>query len=520
MQLKNPWARFEKLYPQGESIKVSTAGKKIVLPTGNPDLFPIFNEYAGNPQLVSIAESPFGGLKGSGAPDYCPGTVFVNSGDGIYLTDINGQNTTKTLTAGKLIELGNLTVDTAAHTITEEFIIENTSASNNPTTLSACEDTTNWTAASTASQAIDSTNFAEGAASLKLTCTTAGEIRSTYNPTGTWDFSAKDFLVFQAKGVAGKTGRVVLSNDSSNWVQYSNISYNGSWQTFVIPLKIYQYSGGTPNFGAISYFYISMQSAAVGDTLNLDNIRVDVGIPAYMEIRVPDNLADTSLIVESWDGAQYNSFATLRLDQAISYVSTNTIYAKFLDGSLLNTVYGSVGSGRAFYPKSIAGSQVAGAASGLASTITYSQSKGVKCRIGLGFLLPPSDNRTGLDKIRLKLVIYYNIPGVTTYEFEDSNNASYGLQNMVYPWIPVYDPDNKFLDYFLFTYKPKGLVFKRDETGTIYEVELFPGNGSISHGRVNHPQPNLDSNSDYIPDCLSIDKEGSIAKLLKTYGFF
>lgn len=517
MRPKNPVALFSKLYPQGESIKVSTAGNKIVLPTGKTDLLTTCNEFTGNPKLVSIAESPFGGLKGSGSPDYCPGTIHIISGDGVYLTDINGQNTSKTLTSGKLIELGNLSIDVNAHAITEEFILENISTSNNKVILSACEDTINWAVASTATQASDNTNFVEGLASLKLTCGTAGEIRSTYNPTGTWDLSTPDFFVFRAKGVAGKTGRVVLYNDSSNWAQYSNILYNGNWQTFILPLKDYQSSGGTPDFGTISYFYISMQSASVGDTLNIDSIFVDVGEPAFLEIQVPDNLASTSAQIYTHNGTNYQLYSTCGLDPDFKSISGSSANFKAYDGTAFNDIYGMY-NGYYRFPKGAAGQTKVGSWTG--TQITYSTNAGVKYRIGMRVDLPPSDDgRTNINKTRIKIVIYYDNKGSSSYEFEDSTNASYGLQNLVYPWISIYNPDNKFLDTYLFTYKPKNLVFKKDESGTIYEIELFPGNGSISHIITRHPQLTLDSNSDYIPDCLSIDHEGSIAKLLKTYTF-
>ena len=128
MKLPTPSAPFSPVYVHGESITIETEGKVLVLPSGNPNILPLFNEYTLNSNRLSIAESPFGGLKGSGSPDYAPGTVNIIEGDGIYLTDINGQNTSKTLTAGKLKEVNSFTVDTTNHVITEEFIVQNDSA--------------------------------------------------------------------------------------------------------------------------------------------------------------------------------------------------------------------------------------------------------------------------------------------------------------------------------------------------------------------------------------------------------
>ena len=102
MRLKQPAAPFERLEFHGDSVSLDTEGKVLVLPSGNPNIFPLNNEYTLNSNRLSIAESPFGGLKGSGSPDYCVGTVNIIEGDGVYLHDVNGQNSSKTLSAGEL----------------------------------------------------------------------------------------------------------------------------------------------------------------------------------------------------------------------------------------------------------------------------------------------------------------------------------------------------------------------------------------------------------------------------------
>jgi hypothetical protein len=109
--------------------------------------------------------------------------------------------------------------------------------------------------------------------------------------------------------------------------------------------------------------------------------------------------------------------------------------------------------------------------------------------------------------------------GSTTTQLTDTSSASYGIQNMVKPWIVLYDPANANIDFYLFSYRPKKLEFKKDETGTIYELTLFPGNGNIYHGRIFHCAPARDSNSDLIPDFLSPTFEGSLQKFLQSCGF-
>lgn len=45
MKLKQPAAPFERFEFQGNSINIDTSGKVLVLPSGNPDILPSFNEY-------------------------------------------------------------------------------------------------------------------------------------------------------------------------------------------------------------------------------------------------------------------------------------------------------------------------------------------------------------------------------------------------------------------------------------------------------------------------------------------
>ena len=45
MKLIRPSAPFQLIEPQGEALSIDTLGKVLVLPTGDPDILPLFNEY-------------------------------------------------------------------------------------------------------------------------------------------------------------------------------------------------------------------------------------------------------------------------------------------------------------------------------------------------------------------------------------------------------------------------------------------------------------------------------------------
>jgi hypothetical protein len=119
-------------------------------------------------------------------------------------------------------------------------------------------------------------------------------------------------------------------------------------------------------------------------------------------------------------------------------------------------------------------------------------------------------------------IVYYNPTvsnmGSTTYQFSDTTSASTGLQNLSKPWIALYDPTSNLIDFYLFTHRPKNLEFRRDESGNIYELVLYPGNGLIYHGQITYPDLTLDSDSNLIPNFLEESIEGSLTKFLKSYG--
>jgi hypothetical protein len=79
-------------------------------------------------------------------------------------------------------------------------------------------------------------------------------------------------------------------------------------------------------------------------------------------------------------------------------------------------------------------------------------------------------------------------------------------------------PLSSEIDFFLSTHRPKNISYKRDESGNIYELTLYPGNGLIYWGRITYPNLTLDSDSNLIPNCLEASVEGSLAKFLQAYG--
>jgi hypothetical protein len=722
MKLPTPSAPFSPVYVHGESITIETEGKVLVLPSRNPNILPLNNEYTLNSNRLSIAESPFGGLKGSGSPDYCVGTVNIIEGDGVYLHDVSGTNSSKTLSAGKLKELNLLSVDTTNHSITEEFVVANTSVSNNPTVISDGTTIEGWSAGTGALTSLTTENG-------RIKAVGRGTISVGFKIIKTVSLAGKQFLTFKIECNTTKNLFVSIAQ-GANKIEFRGTRFPipaNTVTSFVLPIHapagtegLYPSTvSGTIDWSNDVTLYIGTDQKDESDiTFYLDDIHADVARQTTLEIQTPDNLANTSLQLYTHNGTAYQLCSTHSLDGAYSQVSQTSTNCTFLDGTKLDDVYGT-GAGRAVFPKGSAGATVKGSS----GSITYSNNLGTDKRIGLKVDLPPSDNRrTNFNKVRAKLVINYtdtvgnivpdlsgngnhgtivggvtklnegglkfdgstgyvncgnptalntnnftiittvipttggyiydknvstynngeyliqydlnyqrvlssidyyasnitspsnSVPsgvsacivqrydssvhslfinnvkytvdysatrthnssnfvlgarninsgnfggtiqkirvynralsdtevtaaynnqyvdptglvisydptpinmGAVTYELSNDNSASTGLQNLSKPWIALYDPTSNLIDFYLFTHRPKNLEFRRDESGNIYELVLYPGNGLIYHGQITYPDLTLDSDSNLIPNFLEESIEGSLTKFLKPYG--
>jgi hypothetical protein len=420
----------------GESITIETEGKVLVLPSGNPDILTSHNEYTLNSNRLTIAESPFGGLKGSGSPDYCVGTVNIIEGYGVYLQDVNGQNSSKTLSAGKLKELNLLSVDTTNHSITEEFIVANTAESNNPTVIDDCDSTDGWVQNT---GTVSNISVENGKLKIVGTASAAGNLAIQKNIA--LDLSTFAFLSLSLTSSNAGWARIGLY--SGGYVIYkfwenSRFSIAANTETrYNLPILSPVGTNGSNAFSAVREFSTNTVTrivAGIGGltsgqavTFYLDNITADTAKSATIEVQVPDNLSATSLSLYTHNGTAYQLCSTHSLDGAYSQISQTSANCTILDGTKLDDVYGT-GAGRAVFPKSSAGTTV----NGSTGSITYSENRGTDKRIGLKFNLPPSDNgRTNFNKVRAKLVINYtDTVGNVVPDLSGNNNTGTILANV------------------------------------------------------------------------------------------
>lgn len=317
-----------------------------------------------------------------------------------------------------------------------------------------------------------------------LTCNVFFGISSSFNNNKIWDIrklpiaaNTNNHYVFPVQAFAGDTG----SNSSST------------------PDSIVMSSVVHLHIGVVRL------QPSTSITLYVDNVATDDAKQVYVELQTPDNLADTSVGISFYNESNYQTARTCKISttyESVSSTSTNVVH---LDDTTYDSVYGS-GNGRAIFPKGIPGDTKSGSLTN--SPITYLQNKGTKNRIGMMLYLPSVSSRSDFSKVCMGVVLYYSASSTAIYEFIYSTNSSYGLQNLTKSWIVLYDPASSIVDFSLFLYIPKNLIFLNYETGSIVSLTLFLGNGTIYYGQITYADLTLDSNSTLIPNFLKGSTEG------------
>lgn len=415
-----PAGSFDLISTGGTSFTIPVKGQKIILPTKNVDALPFHNEFAVNNSRCTIAETPFGGMKGSYSSSFTVGSLCCLT-SGCYLQDKNGANTSSYLSSGKLVETSSMTVDTTAKTVTEEFIISNTSTINSasPQYIETGDVAPNgWTTNSGTGLSFSSDNGAIHVSGAMVNGAISTGKTLALNLTG------KNFISFRMKASATRRIRFTIKSTSdpiNNLVQWANdvrFQATTSFQTFVLPINAPQLSSGsnpttitgTPNNSDIKQIIIGLYGTGTESVeFWFDDLLADTGKPCYVEIQTNDNLSDSSLQVQAWDATlgtpAYETVGTYKLDSTYAAVGTPTSANwKLLDGTKFDDVYPTAPNGRALFPKSYAGQTV----NGSSGSMQYSTNAGTRNRVGLMVTLPPSDNgRTSFNKVKLKTVLSY-----------------------------------------------------------------------------------------------------------------
>jgi len=410
-------------------LTISCKGS-FVVPSNNIDVLPLVNEFTQDPRKLTTAQSPLGGV--NGLVSYSPGSVHVTEGDGIYLTDVAGNNTSKDLPAGLLSRLGYLTVDPVAHTITEEFIVANTATSNNPTVIDSCDATTGWTIElGTGTISVDN-----GRLKIVGSADSAGKFRITKNKT--INLTNVSFLCVSIESNVNAQAACAIWENSNYqyWYDSRFVLTANSPKRYTFPVKSpvgiigYMPTAGTGTVSNTTRIVFGIQGLTNGQnaTFYIDDITTDVAKSAYIETTIPDNI--TSVVYQKWTGSAYETNCIAIMDPAYSQTFLDSAKMVLGDGTKFDDVYGS-GLGRSRFIKGVAGQTVNGSLAG--TTMTYSAIKGTKNRIGTRIDLPPSDGgRTAFNQCRIKKIIYYTDVNRVSVTLPDvSGNGNNGTMSCV-----------------------------------------------------------------------------------------
>ena len=121
-----------------------------------------------------------------------------------------------------------------------------------------------------------------------------------------------------------------------------------------------------------------------------------------------------------------------------------------------------------------------------------------------------------ISATKLKLEVFYDNDGLTTYEFENSTNQYYGLQNWSERWLALFDPNSNEYIYFTMNKRPTGLEIQSDHNEVIRKIRLYCPRCTFIWGqRVTDSNAMSDDDSDSIPNLLDSDYSQSIPNRVK-----
>ncbi len=473
----------------------------------------------GNPWL--------GGLQAYGHLDGSVAFILINTGSSAYLHFLNDYAVAQTQLPSNsgYTALSGWVLDKTAKKFTFETYLDNDLEETSPSVIADDTQTGFWTIQGDSSGTItvpvmtdDATIKKTGANSLKLVNTSGGtyagwSIYHNYSPTVDW--SAQDFIcLWMYGGNSGVTFRLILNSGAPNYRLWTFVDNFSGWKRLVFPLRNPVEVGGTFDPAAVSKIEIDSESTPnTPGTWYIDRVLVDTGQWCKAEIYVPDVLAAS--------GVKFKVFAYNRnagvyrttpflTDTAYNYgdlqylAETNTYDSSCYPSN----------KGAAFYGRNTRGQvQAVGVGDTDAGSITYSSNYGVKGRIGFAVKMPPDDgldaSNNGVSQVRVKVEVYYGGDGEAAYEFENSTNQYYGLQNIDKQYLTVFKGaaagaiDFLQLDTGL-TVTSLTVTANHDEEIT----DVTMGFGGVTNtkkmfwGEDTVTNPNADTDADGIPDFI------------------
>lgn len=321
----------------------------------------------------------------------------------------------------------NFTLDQAAKKASIEFYLENTQTeSASKAVLVDSNPAATWTTYGTGTTLSNDTAISDlDAASLKIVWTNAAQwAGATINYGTNQNWSANDFICFPIKGCnSGLYYQIkILAPDDSNCF-YTTITDNFIGTKYFVLAKNAFGVLELASWSTVRAIRILVASANATTTLNIGKVCLDVGVWAYMEIGIPDQLQTQGTIqmqtldidsirIYTWNGS---AWAAGTVWDTSNWV-WRTVSSYFLNGGTFKTTYGESQDfysllSAVLFVKGKRGETKGRKSTHMANqTITYSKAK-TKYSFGFAIKMPPTDLNasatTGIGQTRLKLEIYY-----------------------------------------------------------------------------------------------------------------
>ncbi len=478
--------------------------------------------------------------------DRIMGSTNYISGSSIVLEDLTYTRFLDHPFNGQTVVQRNWSHDKVNHKYSYEFYLDNDLQKVSATTISSCDATTNWSVQNGIGVVLgnDTSDKQEGTGSLynSTTGTADGSGYLAYNYTSALNLTGTEFIEFWIKSdITGNMFCQIFDNSANYKLWYGSrfpIAAN-TWTRFVLPLLAPQGSTGSlPNIAAgtlditnIANIYIGINGvgALAACTLHIDDVCADVGQWVKVEAYVPDNILNSTSAVNlsSWDGSVYDTpYFSYNPNNGTKSIGTNQ-RLHYLDGTTGYSIEGGDVDGYDVYNIGNK-TQSRNSLYGWATAITYSSNYGCQKRIGWALKMPPDDGKdsstTGISQVRLKLEVYYDSGtnsrgetkyGMTTYEFENSTNQYYGLQNLNDSWIALFDITTGNCDIYVFSRRPTAFTVRADENELIDQVVVTLPIGSQAYKLTSSiTASTTDTNSDGVPNFLDSSVSGSVPNIV------
>lgn len=479
-----------------------------------------------------ISGSAWGGTKWSDAVQGMVGQIYVNTGASAVIRSIGDYakaGVAELAHEAEGFNRFNWSLDKVNRKFSFEFYVDSDLEETSPTVIADDSQTAFWTLiAGTGSLSDDAVVKQKGTDSLKINITGAGSpsFRIEHIYGGVQDWSAKEFICLYVYGQnTGGTFQLMLSNSGYTKQLYKEFTDNFTgWRRMVFPFKTMTEGGGSFDYTQIDRIRFSMETGSLVTAWYLDRVLVDVGPWVKTEIYVPDVLDSTvkNVEVSAWNGSAYanaGSGGFLSFDaednNPVAYVSGGNAYV--MDGTTLWAIYGANNfCGYLKGGRGVSKGYVGGVDAG---NIIYSSNYGCKQRVGFAVKIPPDDGQdsstAGISQMKVKMTVFYAVgavagaDGEVTYEFENSANQYYGLQNINKLYLILFKGDAVGAIDFLQLdtgLTVTSLTVTADHDEKIRDVTM--GFGGVTNakkmfwGQDTVTNPNTDSDSDGIPDFI------------------